>query len=230
MGRQSNVAWATTISPWRLRRYSAQIPRMIALARRDKLALIFLATASALAWAGLFRSGHAMGFLPFLGGWTLMMAAMMLPSIAPLVLLLHKGNRATLALGYLTVWAATGLLPWAAMQFSFQPAPAIVRARAGVYELTPVKQACLRRCHNAASFQMERYKSGPFRLGIEHGLWCAACCAGLMVVLVLAASMNLAWAAGIAVVVFLQKVLPWPKASARITGVALLGLALMSAL
>jgi predicted metal-binding membrane protein len=171
-----------------------------------------------------------MGFLPFLGGWTMMMAAMMLPSIAPLVLLLHKGNRAALASGYLTVWAATGLLPWAAMQFSFQPAPAIVLALAGLYELTPVKLACLRRCHNAASFLMERYKSGPFRLGIEHGLWCIACCAGLMVVLVLAASMNLAWAAGIAVVVFLQKVLPWPKAAARVTGVALLGLALVSVL
>ena len=171
-----------------------------------------------------------MGFGPFLVGWTLMMAAMMLPSIAPLVLLLHRGNRAALASGYLTVWAATGLLPWAAMYWSFQPAPAIVFALAGIYELTPVKQACLHRCRNAATFLMERYKSGPFRLGMEHGLWCAACCAGLMIVLVLAASMNLAWAAGIAVVVFIQKVLPWPKVTARVTGVVLLGLALASAL
>ena len=203
---------------------------MIALARRDKLALIFLAAASAFAWIGLVRSGHAMGFVPFLAGWTLMMAAMMLPSIAPLVLLLHRGNRFALASGYLTVWAASGLLPWIAMQFSFQPEPAIILALAGIYELTPVKQACLRRCHNAASFLMERYKSGPFRLGMEHGLWCAACCAGLMVVLVLAASMNLAWAAGIAVVVFMQKVLPWPKATARVTGAGLLVLALVSVL
>ena len=203
---------------------------MIALARRDKLALIFLAAASALAWVGLLRSEHAMGFVPFLAGWTLMMAAMMLPSIAPLVLLLHRGNRLALASGYLTVWAATGLLPWAAMQWSFQPAPAIVFALAGVYELTPVKQACLRRCHNAASFLMERYKSGPYRLGMEHGLWCAACCAGLMIVLVLAASMNLAWAAGIAIVVLIQKLLPWPKATARVTGAGLLALALVSSL
>jgi predicted metal-binding membrane protein len=203
---------------------------MIELARRDKLALISLAAASTLAWVGLSRSGHSMGLVPFLGGWTLMMAAMMLSSIAPLVLLLHRGNRFALASGYLTVWAASGLLPWAAMQWSFQPEPAIVLALAGIYELTPVKQACLRRCHSAASFLMERYKSGPFRLGMEHGLWCAGCCAGLMVVLVLAASMNLAWAAGIAVVVFLQKVLPWPKASARVTGAALLGLALVSIL
>jgi predicted metal-binding membrane protein len=77
---------------------------------------------------------------------------------------------------------------------------------------------------------MERYRSGAFRLGVEHGLWCAGCCVGLMVVLVLAASMNLAWAAGIAAVVFIQKVLPWPEASARVTGVALLAIALLSAL
>jgi len=201
---------------------------MIALARRDKLALISLAAATALAWAVLLRSGHAMGFVPFLGGWTLMMTAMMLPSITPLVLLLHRSNRFALASGYLTVWAVTGLLPWAAMQLSFQPSPAIVLALAGVYELTPVKQACLRKCHNAASFLMERYRSGPFRLGMEHGLWCIGCCAGLMVVLVLAASMNLVWAAGIAVVVFLQKMLPWPKASAFVTGAALLVMALVS--
>ena len=201
---------------------------MIALARRDKLALISLAAATALAWAVLLGSGHAMGFVPFLAGWTLMMTAMMLPSITPLVLLLHRSNRFALAFGYLTVWSVTGLLPWTAMQLSFQPSPAIVLALAGVYELTPVKQACLRKCHNAASFLMERYRSGPFRLGIEHGLWCIGCCAGLMVVLVLAASMNLVWAAGIALVVFLQKVLPWPKASAFVTGAALLVMALVS--
>jgi predicted metal-binding membrane protein len=202
---------------------------MISLTRRDSLALVFLAGASAVAWAGLGGSEHAMGLVPFLGGWTLMMAAMMLPSIAPLVLL-HRGNRVMLAAGYLVVWAASGVLPWAAMNWSFQPAPAIVLVLAGVYELTPLKQACLRRCRNAATFLMERYRSGAFRLGVEHGLWCVGCCVGLMVVLVLAASMSLAWAAAIAAVVFIQKVLPWAEASARVTGTALLGLALVSIL
>jgi predicted metal-binding membrane protein len=197
---------------------------MIALDRRDSLALLFLATATAVAWAGLAAYGHAMGLVAFLGGWTLMMAAMMLPSIAPLILL-YRGKRLLLSAGYLAVWAATGLLPWAAMERSFQPAPAVVLALAGVFELTPLKQACLRRCRNAATFLMERYRSGAFRLGVEHGLWCAGCCVGLMVVLVLAASMSLAWAAGIAAVVFIQKVLPWAEASARVTGVALLVIA-----
>lgn len=202
---------------------------MIALTRRDGLALVFLASATAVSWAGLAGYGHAMGLIPFLGGWTLMMAAMMLPSIAPLALL-HRGNRVMLATGYLAVWAALGLLPWAAMQWSFQPAPSLVLALAGVYELTPLKQACLRRCRNAATFLMEHYRSGAFRLGVEHGLWCAGCCVGLMVVLVLAASMSLTWAAGIAAVVFIQKVLPWPETSARITGVAVLVAAIVVAI
>lgn len=202
---------------------------MIALTRRDGVSLVFLAAASAVAWAGLAVYGHEMGLVPFLGGWTLMMTAMMLPSIAPLVLLL-RGNRVVLVTGYLAVWAASGVLPWVAMHLSLQPAPAVVLALAGVYELTPLKRACLRRCANAATFLMERYRSGAFRLGMEHGLWCAGCCVGLMVVLVLAGSMSLAWAAGIAAVVFIQKVLPWAEVSARVTGAALLGLALVSIL
>lgn len=202
---------------------------MIALTRRDGLALVFLASATAVSWAGLAGYGHAMGLVPFVGGWTLMMAAMMLPSIAPLVLL-HRGNRVLLTAGYLAVWAVLGLLPWAAMQWSFQPAPAFVLALAGLYELTPLKQACLQRCRNAATFLMEHYRSGAFRLGVEHGLWCAGCCVGLMVVLVLAASMSLAWAAGIAAVVFIQKVLPWPETSARITGVGILIAAIVVAI
>lgn len=200
-----------------------------AFERSDTLALALLAVATAVAWIELRGGEHAMGLLPFLGGWSLMMAAMMLPSIAPLVLLL-RGHRVVLAAAYLAVWAVSGVLPWAAMVWSLQPAPWIVLAAAGVYELSPLKQACLRRCHNAATFLMEHYRSGAFRLGVEHGLWCLGCCAGLMAVLVLAGSMSLAWAAGIAVVVFIQKVLPWPETSARVTGVALLVAALVSAL
>ena len=116
------------------------------------------------------------------------------------------------------------------MKWSLQPAPWIVLGAAGLYELTPLKSMCLRHCSNAATFLMEHYKSGPFRLGIEHGLWCIGCCVGLMAVLVLAGSMSLAWAAGIALVVFVQKVLPWHLASARVTGVVLLVSALVLAL
>ena len=202
---------------------------VLSLERRDGFSLVFLAAATAAAWVGLGKSGAMMDLLPFLGTWSLMMAAMMLPSIAPLVLLV-RGNRPALAAGYLTAWAISGVLPWAAMKLSLHPAPWIVLAVAGLYELTPLKETCLRHCSNAATFLMEHYKSGPFKLGVEHGLWCIGCCAGLMAVLVLAGSMSLMWAAGIAIVVFVQKVLPWHLASARVTGVALLVGALVLAL
>jgi len=63
---------------------------------------------------------------------------------------------------------------------------------------------------------------GPFRLGVEHGVWCVGCCVGLMVVLVLAASMSLAAAAIVGGVVFVQKVLPLGETTARLTGAVLL--------
>jgi predicted metal-binding membrane protein len=180
-----------------------------------------LAVASALAWAGLAGFEPPIGLAGFLAGWTLMMTAMMLPSISPLVLL-YRGSRALLAAGYLAVWGILGLLPYAAMDWGLAPALPVVLALAGIYELTPLKHACLRRCRNAATFLMERYRSGPLRLGVEHAVWCSGCCVGLMAVLVLAASMGLMWAAVIAAAVFVQKVLPFPELSARLTGVALL--------
>ena len=177
--------------------------------------------ATAAAWIGLAGYQPPVGAGGFLAGWTLMMAAMMLPSIAPLALL-YRGSRALLAAGYLAAWGAIGLLPYAAMEWELQPALPIVLALAGAYELSPLKSTCLRRCRNPVTFLMEHYRSGPLRLGVVHGLWCIGCCVGLMAVLVLAASMGLVWAAAIAAVLFVQKVLPLGEASARLTGVALL--------
>jgi predicted metal-binding membrane protein len=177
--------------------------------------------ASAVAWLGLIVYEPPMGAVGFLLGWTLMMAAMMLPSILPLAAL-HRGSDAALAAGYLATWSATGLLPWFAMEHDLSPTLPLVLALAGAYELTPLKYACLRRCRNPAGFLMEHARSGPFRLGVEHGVWCVGCCAGLMTVLVLAASMSLRWAAVIAGVVFAQKVLPLGETTTRVTGAALI--------
>ena len=189
-------------------------------------ALAALAGASAVAWLALAGYEPPMGLVGFLAGWTLMMAAMMLPSIAPLVLL-HRGPRLPLATGYVAVWGAIGLLPYAAMEWGLEPALPVVLALAGLYELSPLKTACLRRCRNAATFLMERYRSGPLRLGAEHAVWCAGCCVGLMAVLVLAAAMGLVWAAAIAAVVFVQKALPFPELSSRLAGVGLVAAAIV---
>jgi predicted metal-binding membrane protein len=203
----------------------------LSLVSRDRataLAGLALLVATALAWVGLAGYEPPMGLAGFLAGWTLMMAAMMLPSIAPLALL-YRGPRTPLAVGYLVVWGAVGLLPFAAMEWGLDPALPIVLALAGAYDLSPLKSACLLRCRNAAAFLMEHYRSGPLRLGVEHALWCIGCCVGLMAVLVLAASMELAWAAAIAAIVFVQKVLPLGEVSARLTGVGLLAAAVVVA-
>jgi predicted metal-binding membrane protein len=153
----------------------------------------------------------------------------MLPSIVPLAALVPGGQTA-LAAGYLSTWAATGLVPWEAMERGLSPALPLVLAAAGAYELTPLKGACLRRCRNPIGFVLARPGTGPFRLGVGHGLWCVGCCLGLMVVLVLAAAMSL-WAAAIlAGVIFAQKVLPLGETTARLTGAVLLASAAVVAL
>jgi predicted metal-binding membrane protein len=180
-----------------------------------------LLAAAALAWLAVAAYEPPMGPAGFLVGWTLMMAAMMLPSIVPLAALVPGGQTA-LAAGYLSTWAATGLVPWEAMERGVSPALPLVLAAAGAYELTPLKGACLRRCRNPIGFVLARPGTGPFRLGVGHGLWCVGCCLGLMVVLVLAAAMSL-WAAAIlGGVLFAQKVLPLGETTARMTGAVLL--------
>ena len=189
-----------------------------------------IGAATAAAWLGLSALQEPMGLAAFLVAWTTMMVAMMLPSIAPLVLL-YRGSRARLALGYILVWGALGMVPWMLMEGGFDPALPLVLALAGAYELTPLKTACLQRCRHAADFLIARYRSGPVRLGAEHASWCVGCCVGLMAVLVLAAAMELRWAALLAAVVFLQKAMPLGEISARATGVllVLLGFGIMVA-
>jgi predicted metal-binding membrane protein len=127
---------------------SADVPQRTGLRlaigdRRSAAAGVALLAASAVSWAGLVGYEPPMGLPGFLAGWTLMMAAMMLPSITPLALL-YRGSHTRLAAGYLVVWGAIGLLPYAAMEKDLEPALPILLALAGVYELTPMKSACLR--------------------------------------------------------------------------------------
>ena len=197
---------------------------MIAGDRAASLGLSALALATALAWAGLIWYPHGMGLAGFLTSWTLMMAAMMLPSIAPLVLL-YRGSRTLMAAGYLLVWGIVGLIPYWAMDWTMSTEPSragVVLAAAGVYELTPLKTACLRHCQSPATFLLQRFMRPAFVLGLEHAVWCLGCCLGLMAVLVFAAAMDLRWAAALAAVVFAQKVLPWGSRSALATGALLI--------
>jgi predicted metal-binding membrane protein len=192
-----------------------------------------LFAAAAAAWIALLTTTvMADGVGIYVGMWTLMMTAMMLPSIAPLVRL-HRTALATfgLAASYLAVWAATGLLAYAADMYLDVPA-ALVLLVAAAYELTSVKSACLQRCRSPVDFLVTRWRGGrlgALRLGVEHAVYCVGCCWALMAVLVLAAAMSLTWAAVLAAVVFVQKVLPLPRRSSAATAVVLAGAAVIVA-
>ena len=191
------------------------------------------------------------GLVAFVAAWTVMMAAMMLPSAAPLVLLYRGaaggggGNTAPLAAGYLLTWALFG-----AAVYLIQQALAFAAGRsmvlqdglpygvaasllaAGVYQFTPLKDACLRQCRRPLDFLVQRWRPGArgaFRLGVEHGGYCVGCCWGLMAVLVVAGAMGLAWVALLTLVIFAEKLLPGGRRTAQLTGAALVGLGLVVA-
>jgi predicted metal-binding membrane protein len=179
---------------------------------------------------------------PFLGTWTVMMAAMMLPSATPMILLHRLGAdgrlrrplwSAAFVAGYLVVWASVGVVVWGAgiavSEFVMPEQRAIAVAAllvlAGVYQFTPLKSTCLRLCRTPADFLMTHWHrglAGQLRLGIEHGLYCLGCCWALMALFVGVGAMSLVWAVGIALVVLVEKVVPQGVAFGRIAGAVLI--------
>jgi predicted metal-binding membrane protein len=186
----------------------------------------------------------------FVAAWVVMMSAMMLPSAAPIVVLSHRmavGSRHTrlvhtsiLVVGYLAVWALFGLgvyLLQVALSTGASAAgipadwwPFLVAGTlvaAGAYQFTPLKDRCLRQCRSPFSFVLTHWRGGlggSLRLGVDHGIYCVGCCSALMVVLVVAGGMGLAWVALIALVVFAEKLLPRGRLAARAVGILLIAL------
>ena len=207
---------------------------------RTVLTAVGLAAVTVAAWVEVVAAGESMNenAAAFLGAWTVMMAAMMLPSAAPLVLLYARGrggggSAALLAGGYVVVWAAVGAVAFL-VDRADPPAAlgAAVLAAAGLYQFTPLKVACLERCRSPHAFLLAHWHSGgvgAVRLGVEHGAFCLGCCWALMAVLVAAGSMGLAWVVGIAAVVFAEKILPGGDRLARALGVVLFVLAAVAA-
>src|SRR5262249_11547353 len=100
---------------------------------------------------------------------------------------------------------------------------------AGVYQLTPLKTACLARCRNPAQFLTQKWQKGvigAFRMGVEHGAFCLGCCLFLMLLLFVGGVMNVVWIAGLTAYVALEKLTKWGPQFARITAVGLVGLGL----
>ena len=200
----------------------------------------------------------AAGLVAFAITGLVLMAARMLPSALPMVLLYRTTARGQAArgtafvptwvfvVGYLLVWTGFGVLVYLASQLVAlaiasdmalaDAAPygvAAVLLVAGAYQFTPLKRACLRTCQSPLGFLMGHWKPGPvgaLRMGVEHGIYCAGCCWGLMAVLVVAGAMGLAWVVLIAVVVFVEKLLPRGQWAASVTGVVLIAVGALVAL
>src|SRR2546423_73966 len=99
---------------------------------------------------------------------------------------------------------------------------------AGLYELTPLKEVCLRHCRGPIHFVHAGWRdgsAGALRMGSEHGLYCVGCCSGLMLALFALGVMSLAWMAVIAFLIFVQKVLPLGDRLAPVVSVAFVALA-----
>jgi predicted metal-binding membrane protein len=178
--------------------------------------------------------------------WAIMMVAMMLPSVAPTVLLvaaLARGRRSLpsaglFALGYVLIWTGFSLvatlLQWGldsagmlskTMATTSAFLAGIVLIAAGVYQWTPLKQACLRHCRSPLAFLTHHWRQGSWGAvtnGFRHGLFCLGCCWMLMAMLFVGGLMNLLWIAGLAVLVLIEKTVPWGGRMGRVTGVALI--------
>ncbi|MBI3647314.1 MAG: DUF2182 domain-containing protein [Actinobacteria bacterium] len=142
--------------------------------------------------------------------------------------------------GYLVSWAAFGVAAYAAVSWAGRLAGhgaarwagAGVYAAAGLYQLTPVKQACLRSCRSPFGYVMARSAAAgrlrDLRTGIHHGLTCVSCCWALMGVLVAVGVMNLGAMAVLATVVLLEKTWRGGPGLARGLGLVLLFLAVLA--
>ena len=186
----------------------------------------------------------------YLGIWVTMTAAMMLPSAAPMVLTYARVARDArtwvFVLGYLVAWTAFGLVAYGLYRLVARSSPGWVAwnrhgpyvagaalALAGLYQLSPLKEACLRHCRGPFRYLVHGWRdgrTGALRMGAEHGLFCVGCCWGLMLALFALGVMSLFWAAVAAAAIFAEKVLPRGFALARVLAVALVALGLLVAL
>ena len=170
--------------------------------------------------------------------WAVMMIAMMLPSAAPMILLAGGPQRTyLLATGYIVAWAVFSLgataLQWGLgrflllnpmMEASSHTVGGIFLLIAGLYQWTPLKQACLTTCQSPLAFVMRRFRRGSwgaFRMGLEHGTYCVGCCWALMLLLFAGGVMNLAVIAALTAFVAFEKLVPFGVLSARVSGVLL---------
>ncbi len=183
--------------------------------------------------------------------WAVMMFAMMLPSVTPTVLIYARvraqrevagrpyAPTAAFVVGYLLAWVGFSLLAtvvnWylhtggAMTSMVGRVAPqagGVLLIAAGVFQWTPLKNACLDKCRSPMSFLMQHWRegvAGATLMGLHHGVYCLGCCWLLMLLLFALGVMNLPWVAILTIVVLAEKVLPRGEILSRLLGVLLAG-------
>jgi predicted metal-binding membrane protein len=186
--------------------------------------------------------------------WAAMMAGMMLPSAAPILLLYARAVRNrdnarhparaiyAMAAGYVAVWAlfsagatalqrvfATRLLVTPMMEPATPRVAGVLLLLAGAYQFTPSKAACLSFCRSPIAFLSSRWREGAggaFRMGASHGVYCLGCCWALMLLLFAGGVMNLVVILALTAWVAIEKLAPFGQQSARAGGALLLGIGL----
>lgn len=181
----------------------------------------------------------------FVAGWTLMTVAMMLPSTFPLMEIFRRLVRrrrhaplliATLASGYLMVWAGLGVVVFGAtravepieQQIPGWALPAGLFLLAGAFQFSRLKYRCLEQCRAPLGFVLARWggASGDapraFRIGVDHGLFCAGCCWALMLLMFAAATANLVWMFVLGLLMAVEKNVSWGRRIGEPLGLVLL--------
>lgn len=189
-------------------------------------------------------------FIWFITVWVVMMAAMMIPSVAPTVALYARMTRtrtpyAPLAFtaGYLLVWAAVGAAAYAvtsgagrlfgdALQWenAGRPLAGATLLVAAAYELTPLKNVCLGKCRSPLGLLLSTWRDGwrgGVRMGVSTGAWCVGCCWALMAALFALGIMSAQWMAIVAGLIALEKMLPWRRTATGFTTTVLLSLGVL---
>ena len=169
----------------------------------------------------------------FAGMWVAMMAAMMFPAAAPMIIMygrMKRGDPPSVALftgAYIGLWFAFGIgayllsaavesgashSEWVATNWG--RVGGVLLVTAGLYQLSPLKDICLRHCRTPLSFVMTRWRdgrAGAVRMGLTHGLYCVGCCWLLFLILIPLGVMNVAATVAVAALVFAEKVLPYGR-------------------
>jgi predicted metal-binding membrane protein len=228
-------------------------------AARARLGLVGALVAVAIVgWVWTAREMHGMDAGPwtslgslgwFLGVWVVMMAAMMFPSVAPVIALYTKVTRTSspaspwlFAAGYLLIWTVAGLAAYligsavtglVGDQVTWEHSGHVLAAAtlfvAAVYEVTPLKNVCLANCRSPLGSFLGSWRAGltgAVRMGLRNGAWCVGCCWALMASLFALGVMSVSWMALVAAIIAAEKALSWRRLPVA-TAVLLAGLGLV---